>query len=90
VPPHGAANSGEEATIEFAVVGLGIQDVIVCGHSHCGAMKGLLQTDNLRDLPALITWLSHASATGRILKEKYRHLVDNALLTATAQENVLV
>ena len=41
VPPYGAANGGEGATIEFALVGLGIQDIIVCGHSHCGAMKGL-------------------------------------------------
>jgi carbonic anhydrase len=90
VPPHGAANSGEEATIEFAVVGLGIKDLIVCGHSHCGAMRGLLQRDSLRDMPALGTWLSHAEATRRIMKEKYGHLTDNALLTATAQENVLV
>jgi carbonic anhydrase len=35
VPPYGAANGGEGATIEFAVVGLGIQHIIVCGHSHC-------------------------------------------------------
>lgn len=90
IPPHGAANNGEEATIEFAVVGLGIKDLIVCGHSHCGAMKGLLQPDSLRDMPALVAWLSHAEATRRIMKEKYGHLAENALLTATAQENVLV
>ena len=90
VPPHGAANSGEEATIEFAVVGLGIKDLIVCGHSHCGAMKGLLQPGTLHDMPALVTWLSHAEAARRIMKEKYGHLADQALLTATAQENVLI
>src|SRR5688500_3328278 len=33
VPPHGSSNSGEAATIEFAVSGLGVQDIIVCGHS---------------------------------------------------------
>lgn len=90
VPPHGAANSGEEATIEFAIVGLGIKDIIVCGHSHCGAMKGLLNTETLREMPALVTWLTHAEATRRIMKEKYQHLTENTLLTATAQENVLV
>ena len=42
VPPYGAVQGGEAATIEFAVAGLGVKDIIVCGHSHCGAMKGLL------------------------------------------------
>ena len=90
IPPHGAANGGEQATIEFAVVGLGIRDVIVCGHSRCGAMKGLLEPDSVQQMPALGTWLSHAEATRRIMREKYGHLSDNALLTATVQENVLV
>ena len=42
VPPHHPLPGGEEATIEFAVAELGIRDVIVCGHTRCGAMKGLL------------------------------------------------
>src|SRR5688500_15887824 len=62
VPPHGLPSNGEEATIEFAVVGLGIKDLIVCGHSHCGAMKGLLQPENLSEMPALVRWLSHAES----------------------------
>lgn len=47
VPPYGAANGGEGATIEFAVVVLGVQHIIICGHSHCGAMKGLLHPESL-------------------------------------------
>jgi carbonic anhydrase len=39
IPPHGVS-VGEEATIEFAVDGLRIRDIVVCGHSHCGAMGG--------------------------------------------------
>ena len=90
VPPHGASNGGEAATIEFAVAGLGIQDIIICGHSHCGAMKGLLDSSVLKDLPALTAWLLHAEATRRILKEKYDDRSGAALLTTAIEENVLI
>src|SRR6187402_9229 len=39
IPPYGAANGGEGATIEYAISVLGVKDVIVCGHSLCGAMS---------------------------------------------------
>ena len=90
VPPHGAVKGGEAATIEFAVAALGVKDVIICGHSHCGAMKGLLEPDGVKELPAVAEWLSHAEATKRIMRENYSHLEGKALLTATIEENVLV
>jgi carbonic anhydrase len=90
VPPHGAVKGGEAATIEFAVAALGVKDIIVCGHSHCGAMKGLIQPEALNDLPAVADWLMHAETTRRIMRENYSHLEGTALLTATIEENVLV
>jgi carbonic anhydrase len=90
VPPHGAANGGEGATIEFAVAGLGVKDIIVCGHSHCGAMKGLLEPETIASLPAVTSWLSHAETTRRILRENYGHLAGDKLLMAAVEENVLV
>jgi carbonic anhydrase len=63
VPPHGTTNNGEAAAIEFAVGGLGVRDIIVCGHTHCGAMKGLLKPELLKDLPTTRDWLKHAAAT---------------------------
>lgn len=90
VPPHGAANGGEAATIEFAVAALGVKDIIICGHSHCGAMKGLLQTKLVETLPAVSSWLSHAETTRRIVLDNYGHLDRDRLVTATVEENVLV
>jgi len=90
VPPHGAVSGGEAATIEFAVAGLGVKDIIICGHSHCGAMVGLLEPELVAAMPAVSTWLSHAEDTRRIIRENYSHLEGMELLTATIEENVLV
>ena len=90
VPPHGAANGGEGATIEFAVAALGVKDIIVCGHSHCGAMKGLLEPEALISLPTVSAWLNHAESTRRIMRENYAHLDGDLLVAATVEENVLV
>jgi carbonic anhydrase len=90
VPPHGPGSSGEAATIEFAVAALGVRDVIICGHSHCGAMQALLEPEKTPPLPTLSAWLIHAEATRRIIGDNYRHLQGDRLLTATVEENVLV
>jgi len=89
VPPYGASQGGEAATIEFAVAALGVRDVIVCGHSHCGAMKGVLAPPSSRDFPALTQWLGHAETTRRLVSEKYVEHEGAALLNVTIQENVL-
>lgn len=91
VPPYGAVEGGEAATIEYAVSVLGVKDIVVCGHSHCGAMGGLLDQPQLAKLPAVRSWLSYAESTHRIIEENYAHLTnDDARLTATVEENVLV
>jgi carbonic anhydrase len=90
VPPYGSAAQGEAATIEFAVTGLSVADVIVCGHSHCGAMKGLIEPATVEHMPAVQGWLACAETTRRIIRENYTHLEGQALLTAAVEENVLV
>jgi carbonic anhydrase len=90
IPPHGTGVGGEAATIEFAVSVLGVQDIIVCGHSHCGAMQGLLNPDLIQSLPDVSAWLLHAEMTRRIIKDNYSQLEGEALLNATIEENVLV
>lgn len=89
VPPHGASLGGEAATIEFAVASLGVRDIILCGHSHCGAMKALLDDSLVADTPAVRQWLSHAESTRRVMRENYVSLEGDALISACVQENVL-
>lgn len=90
VPPFGALQGGEAATIEFAVAGLGVKDIIVCGHSHCGAMKALLEPELAASMPSLVNWLACCEATRRIVLDNYGDLEGEELLTATVEENVLV
>jgi carbonic anhydrase len=91
VPPYGAVFGGEAATIEYAVGVLNVKDIIVCGHSHCGAMGALLHPEQASQLPAVRAWLGHAEATARIIRENYEYLTDEAArITATVEENVLV
>jgi carbonic anhydrase len=50
---------GVSAGIEFATLILGVKDIIVCGHSHCGAIKALFSP--LRtDAPHIARWLELA------------------------------
>ena len=91
VPPYGAVQGGEAATVEYAVAALKIPDIIVCGHSHCGAMGGLLKLETLGSLPAVKSYLDHASATRRIVDENYSSVTDaSERLSVTVAENVLV
>lgn len=91
VPPYGASRGGEEGSIEYAVSVLGVEDIIVCGHSHCGAMSALLDPSKAAGYPAIRNWLDHADGTRRIIEENYKHLVGEfARQTAAVEVNVLV
>jgi len=92
VPPAtstGSTNS-TAAAIEFAIETLGVQDVVVCGHSQCGAMKALVSPSDLKAMPHLEGWLSIASPVQEALNERYQHLTDpDERANAAGEENVL-
>ena len=86
VVPTYAIGSGEAATIEFAVNALGVQDIILCGHSHCGAVGAALDESKLADMPSLSSWVQeNITPTLELVRENYNE-VDESILT---QENVL-
>jgi len=90
VPPYSPQGGGESATIEYSVEVLGIRNIIICGHSQCGAIKALLNADSVAHLPAVRAWCTHAEATRRIVNQKYRGLSGKDLAIAATEENVLV
>jgi carbonic anhydrase len=63
VPEHGQ-DEGTASAVEYAVAVLGVELVVVCGHSGCGAMGGLLNPGSLAELPRVAAWVEHAAATG--------------------------
>lgn len=61
VPPWDATHGyhGTVAAVEFAVIKLGIRDIVVCGHSHCGAVRALYE-DPIEGAPHMNRWLELA------------------------------
>lgn len=63
VAPHSAAPSAEAATIEYGIEALGIPDIVVCGHTHCGAMAALGQPGSADGLPSVKAWIETSTAS---------------------------
>ncbi|MFZ1744406.1 MAG: carbonic anhydrase [Nitrospirales bacterium] len=90
IPTYGAAIGGSTASLEYGISVLQVKDIIVSGHTHCGAMEALLPQEKLQELPAVKTWLQHAETTMRIMKGLYTHLQGDELFAATIREHGLV
>ena len=63
VPAYTPGADGVAASIEYAVAVLGVQDIVVCGHSACGAMTALAHSQDLSGSPAVADWLRLADAS---------------------------
>ena len=91
VPPFGLHPGGEAATIEYALEVLNVHDIIVCGHSDCGALKALMKPpETLKHLPAVSALLNLAETTRRVMQQCYAHLEGDALIDTAIKEHVLV
>lgn len=90
VPSYGSNSGAEAAAIEYAIRGLKVKDIIICGHTNCGAMRALLNPEMLSEMPRVRDWLKHADSTKEIVESKYEHLTDEKRWKITVEENVLV
>jgi carbonic anhydrase len=88
VPSYGPEPGGVSASIEYAVAVLCVRDVVICGHSDCGAMTAVAHDHDLRLLPAVSNWLRHADAA-KAVNAARDYASDEARLEAMVRDNVL-
>lgn len=81
---------GTSAAIEYAVEVLKVENVIVCGHTHCGAIHAVLNPDTMEHLPNVKQWLAQAERLRAIVSQRYAHLSESERVAAAVEENVLV
>lgn len=90
VPPYAVAPGGVSASIEYAVAVLGVPDIVVCGHSGCGAMTAILSgSEQLKALPEVSRWLNFANAATQVIQEHHAHREHAEKLDILIRENVL-
>ena len=89
VPPHAQTTGGVQATVEYAVAVLSVRDIIVCGHSDCGAMKAVAEPSQVDALPSVAAWLKHSRAAGHVVDASYPELTQAERIRAISLENVV-
>lgn len=77
VPRYPDAIGGVSATIEYAVGVLEVRHLVLCGHTDCGVMKGVMNPEALKPLPSVTAWLKHARGA-RIAARKEKGHADSA------------
>jgi carbonic anhydrase len=91
VPAYGEMLGGVSAVIEYAVTWLKVRHVVVCGHSDCGAMKGLLHPEELTKMPTVQRWLRNADAALSVANSLAEHDEEpGELMRRLTEENVLL
>lgn len=90
VPPHNNYTGGVTASIEYAVAALGIEHIVICGHSGCGAMEGVMKPEDVEGLPHVLQWLSYTKAAQQIVEERLPNASFDEKLAMLTEENVLL
>jgi carbonic anhydrase len=90
VPTYGEMTGGVSAIIEYAVAALEVSHVVVCGHTDCGAMIGLLNPEKVARLPIVATWLRNGEAALSIVRSRNTAKDERGALEELIEENVLL
>lgn len=88
VPAYGTQPGGVSAIVEYAVAGLIVTNIVVCGHSDCCAMSAVATCKCLAHMPAVKSWLHHAYAA-KAVNEAREHASTQAHVNSMARENVI-
>ena len=89
VVPNRDLPGGTAAAIQYAVEVLNVENVIVCGHTQCGALKAILDPESVAHLDYVSRWVKSTIDVKKLIDEKYEHLTGDEKLNAAIQENVL-
>lgn len=92
IPPYDAIKDKNSvaAAIEFAVLNLKVKDIIVCGHSNCGAMEALYKDEReSANMPHLKDWLKLAEPVKNIVLKYYQQTSSEIRQRVTEEENIL-
>ena len=90
VPSYGEMMGGVSAVIEYACTALEVTDIVVCGHSDCGAMKALLDpaAPALKKMPTVASWLRNAEAARSVVEATMPELQGEDKVAALIVQNV--
>ncbi len=90
VPAYGEMIGGVSAVIEYAVAGLEVDQIVICGHADCGAMKALLHQEQLERMPTVRRWLQNAHTALSISEAKGSRTDEQQFLEELIEQNVLL
>lgn len=94
VPPYGEMLGGVSAVIEFAVSSLKVRHIVICGHTHCGAMHALMEPESVADMPTVKSWLENAhaalTATQTLQKRTTTISTNESMIGVLTEQNVLL
>jgi len=88
VPSFGPEPGGVSASVEYAVAALRVEDIVICGHSDCGAMTAIATCKCLDHMPTVANWLRYADAA-KAVNQANEHASEHDRINSMVRENVI-